>query len=65
MTELIAVTITQAVQLSGIGRSSIYQAISRGELPIRKWGRRSVILVDDLRRWLESLPEAELRNRAA
>lgn len=52
----IAVSIADAVQLSGVGRSSIYKAIGRGDLPIRKRGRRSLVMVDDLRKWLESLP---------
>jgi excisionase family DNA binding protein len=56
MTDLIAVSISDAVQLSGIGRSSIYSAISRGELPTKKAGRRTLILMDELRRWLTSLP---------
>ena len=33
-----AISISEAARLSGIGRSSIYQAIRRGELPIRKLG---------------------------
>jgi excisionase family DNA binding protein len=49
-----AISILEAVRLSGIGRTSIYQAIGRGELPIRKSGRRSLILMADLHRWLST-----------
>ena len=57
-----AISILDAVRLSGIGRSSIYQAIRRGELPIRKSGRRSLILTADLQRWLSELPTSEARH---
>jgi len=57
-----AISILEAVRLSGIGRSSIYQAIGRGELPIRKSGRRSLILTADLHRWLSELPTGEARH---
>jgi excisionase family DNA binding protein len=54
--EPIAVSIQEAVRLSGVGRSSIYEAVNRGEIPIRKRGRRSLVMVEDLRRWIETLP---------
>ena len=57
-----AVSILEAVRLSGIGRSSIYQAIGRGELPIRKSGRRSLILTADLQQWLSKLPTGRERQ---
>ena len=57
-----AISISEAVRLSGIGRSSIYQAIRRGELSIRKSGRRSLILTADLQRWLSELPTGEARH---
>jgi hypothetical protein len=34
----------------------VYEAIKSGELTARKRGRRTIILSDELRRWLESLP---------
>jgi excisionase family DNA binding protein len=57
-----AISILEAVRLSGIGRTSIYQAIGRGELPIRKSGRRSLILMADLHRWLSELPAGEAHH---
>ncbi len=52
----LACTIPQAVRLSGIGRSSLYKAIARGELSARKAGNRTIVLTEDLHRWLEGLP---------
>ena len=54
--EPLALQIPDAVKLSGIGRSSIYEAIRDGRLPIRKAGRRTLILADDLRRFVSTLP---------
>ena len=52
----LAYSIAEASEVAGIGRTSIYEAINSGELIARKNGRRTVILSDDLRRWLQGLP---------
>lgn len=52
----LAVSIAEAVRLSGIGRSSVYVAIKSGALPIRKAGRRTLIQLDALRAWVAALP---------
>jgi hypothetical protein len=51
----ISVTIPDAVKLTGIPRSSLYQAMKKG-LPARKSGRRTLFLVADLEAYLASLP---------
>jgi len=53
---IIAVTIPEAVRLSGLGKSSLYRAINRDELKVRRFGRRTLILTADLRCWIEGLP---------
>ena len=52
----LAYSIAEACEIARIGRTSIYEAINSGELIARKNGRRTVILCDDLRRWLQDLP---------
>ena len=52
----LAYSIAEACEVSRIGRTSIYEAIGSRELIARKHGRRTVILADDLRRWLQNLP---------
>ena len=42
--------------MAGLGRTKIYEAISKGQLKARKCGKRTIILVDELRQFLESLP---------
>lgn len=57
MTKL-SVTIPEAVEMTGISRSSLYKMFSEGKLPRRKNGKRSLILIEDLERVVKSLPEA-------
>lgn len=52
----ISVSIPEAVQMTGIGRSSIYKLFDEGKLTPRKSGKRTLILVKDLKRYVESLP---------
>lgn len=52
----IAVTIAEAVQITGIGRTSLYKLISIGRLTPRKLGKRTLILVDELDAFVQSLP---------
>ncbi len=54
MTEPLAVPIPEAARLSGCGRSTLYSEISKGNLKVRKVGRRTIVAMDDLRNWLAS-----------
>ena len=56
MKTLLAYSIAQACEIANIGRTSIYNAIKSGKLIARKNGRRTVILAEDLRQWLQDLP---------
>jgi excisionase family DNA binding protein len=64
-TDPIAISILEAARRASVGRSSIYQAIGRGELSTRKCGRRTLILLDDLKAWVSALPEAKGTRSAA
>ncbi|WP_082550046.1 helix-turn-helix domain-containing protein [Mesorhizobium sp. Root157] len=57
MTKL-SVTVPEAVQLTGIGRSSLYKLFSEGKIIPRKSGKRTLVLVEDLKRYVENLPAA-------
>lgn len=52
----LAVTIPEAVQLTGISRSTIYEALKRREIAARKCGRRTLLLYTDLEAYVSSLP---------
>jgi hypothetical protein len=56
----IAYTMKEAVSVTGVGRTSLYLAIRRGELRVVKRGARTIILDRDLRRWLEGLPASNV-----
>ena len=56
MTTPITVTIPGAVKATGMSRSSIYEAMKRGDLPAKKAGRRTLISVTDLEAYIASLP---------
>ena len=49
-------SVAEASHVSGIGRTKLYEAIGAGQLEARKYGKRTLILRDDLRRFLTSLP---------
>jgi excisionase family DNA binding protein len=57
--ELLAISIKEAARRAGLGRTTMFAAIARGELKVRKAGRRSLILIDDLHAWLAALPEGK------
>lgn len=52
----ISLTIQEACVESGIGRTSLYAAINEGLLPAKKFGRKTIILRQDLEAFLASLP---------
>jgi excisionase family DNA binding protein len=56
LADKIALSIPEAKELSGVGRSSIYEALKSGNLPGKKLGKSTLILRDDLIRWMQALP---------
>lgn len=54
----ISVTIPEAAEMIGIGRSSLYALFKEKKLTPRKCGKRTLILVEDLERYVKSLPVA-------
>jgi excisionase family DNA binding protein len=53
VSDKLAYTIPEAVAASGLGRTTIYELIKSGEVPIVKVGRRSVIRRQDLEAMLD------------
>ena len=56
----IGYTMKEAVSVTGLGRTSLYLAIRRGELRAVKKGARTIVLDRDLRRWMEGLPPSSV-----
>jgi excisionase family DNA binding protein len=59
----LAYTITESCVAARVSRSSIYDAINSGSLRAVKQGRRTLILANDLRNWIEHLPALRPRPR--
>lgn len=55
----LVLTVAEACSAARTGRTSLYQAINVGHLRAVKRGRRTFVLADDLRRWLENHPAIE------
>lgn len=62
MTEVLAHTIADATKISGLGRTTIYEAIGTGKLEARKAGNRTLIVAASLRSFLDTLPVADIRT---
>ena len=50
-----AVSVPEAAARAGVSRTFLYERISSGELPTVKIGKRRLVRVEALSRWLKSL----------
>ncbi len=57
--EPLAVGISEAGRLIGIGRSSLYRELCAGRLQAIKAGKRTLLTMASLRAWLASLPKSK------
>lgn len=49
-------TIDDVRAVTGLSRSTLYRLIQAKVLPVRKCGNRTLILHEDLKRFIENLP---------
>ncbi len=54
----LAVSLPDAVAMTGLARATLTAAIKEGDLPARKLGRRFLIIYTDLQAYLAGLPAA-------
>lgn len=60
----LAVTIAEATNVSGVGKTKLYQEIRAGKIRTRKAGRLTLILLEDLEAYLRNLPFGQTREAA-
>ena len=54
---VLAVTVKQAEQITGFGKTAIYDAINKGQLPAARNGRNLIIRIAALEAWIKSLED--------
>jgi len=59
-----ALSIPEAVALSGLSRSHLYRQMENGGLAAVKIGKRRLILADTLKAWLQAAPAVATRPAA-
>ena len=58
MAEKLTYTIAQVCSAANFGRTTVYALIGTGALRAVKVGRRTMVLADDLKQFLQNLPAA-------
>ena len=51
----LAFSLADAASAIGVGKSTLHELIATGQLPVRKFGRRSLVLREDLEDYLQGL----------
>jgi hypothetical protein len=59
------VSIAQARLISGLSRSEIYRRLDAGDISAKKAGSRTLIILESLIAFLQSLPQADFRGTRA
>jgi len=59
MSDPLCVTVRQASEMTGLGKTTLYELFKQRKLSRRKIGRRTVVLMSELSQFIASLPAAE------
>lgn len=62
MSDLLAFSINQVQEVSGLGRTKIYELLKSGDLPAKKMGKRTLVLASDLETFLSGLESYTPQN---
>lgn len=65
MIDTIAVSVAEAARMVGLDQTTVRSAINARELPAKRHGRKILIPVEGLRKWVGALPDASPEDGAA
>lgn len=57
----LSISVEEAARMTGYSRSGIYEVMAQGELKAFKLGKRRLILVTELKNWIERAAKAGAR----
>jgi excisionase family DNA binding protein len=61
LSERPTLTVNEFCVMIGIGRSTFYKAVAAGDLKVRKYGKRTFVTTEEMKRFVESLPAGRVR----
>lgn len=61
----IAISVDDAAAMAGVGRTTLYAALSDGSLPSLRIGRRRLIRVEALKAWIAAHEQGGIRAARA
>jgi excisionase family DNA binding protein len=56
LSERPTVTVDEFCKMIGFGRSTFYKAVEAGEIKIRKFGKRTFVTQDEVKRVVQNMP---------
>ena len=49
----------QAIEMMGIGKTAFYNEVNKGNIILKKYGRKSLVTSDQIENWIASLPTTQ------
>lgn len=59
----LSLSIEETMSATGFGRTKIYEAINLGSLKAKKYGKRTIILRQDLENFLDNLESYQAQSK--
>lgn len=59
---VVSYSLTGAAEATGLSERTLDRVIAAGDLPVRFFGSKKLIKVDDLYEWVDSLPDAKKKE---
>ena len=56
LSERPTLTVNEFCEMVGIGRSTFYKAVGAGDLKVRKYGKRTFVTTEEMKRFVENMP---------